>query len=177
MKFFEPFGSVANVVIMERKKGKSRGYGFVDMPNEEQKNAAIAALEGKEFMWRVLSVSPVIPKVKSEVKLKRELKRWSKPSSGSKSESTSDARLKYYSKIDKPPKPWRKVSSDSKPVCNKDKGSRPYYGKSDRDPKADDRQPKFYRSKPLAKGKGGFRMRHKVSGASKTLSGFSGSKE
>ena len=89
IKLFEPFGSVANAVIMERKKGKSRGYGFVDMPNEEEKNAAIAALEGKEFMWRVLSVSPVIPKVKSEVKLKRESKRWSKPPSEPKSESAS----------------------------------------------------------------------------------------
>jgi len=186
IKLFEPFGSVANAVIMERKKGKSRGYGFVDMPNEEQKNAAIAALEGKEFMWRVLSVSPVIPKVKSEVKLKRESKRWSKPSSAPKSESTSDARSKYYSKIDGPPKPWRKVNSNSKPDRNKDKGSRPYYGKSDRGPKADDRQPKSYQSKPLANGKGGFKMRHKVSGASKsapkkgatkTLSDIKGSKE
>jgi len=186
IKLFEPFGSVANAVIMERKKGKSRGYGFVDMPNEEQKNAAIAALEGKEFMWRVLSVSPVIPKVKSEVKLERESKRWSKPPSGPKSESAGEGRLKYYSKIDGPSKPWRKVNSKSKPVRNKDKGSRPYYGKSDREPKADDRQSKSYRSKSLARGKGGFKMRHKVSGASKSLpkkgpaeilSDFSGSKE
>ena len=70
VKLFEPFGSVANAVIMERKKGKSRGYGFVDMPNEEEKNAAIAALQGKEFMWRVLSVSVVIPKIKGEPKPK-----------------------------------------------------------------------------------------------------------
>src|SRR5665213_604619 len=70
VKLFEPFGSVANVLIMERKKGKSRGYGFVDMPNEEEKNAAITALAGKEFMWRVLSVSPVVPKVKGEAKTK-----------------------------------------------------------------------------------------------------------
>jgi RNA recognition motif-containing protein len=217
IKLFEPFGRVANAVIMERKKGKSRGYGFVDMPNEEEKSAAIAALEGKEFMWRVLSVSPVIPKVKREVKSERESKRWSKPkpasgakswskpASGPKPESTSEGRLKYHNKIDGPSKPWRKVNS--KPVHNKNKGSRPYYGKSDREFKADDRQSKPYRSeerpsrpsgsklpfkkfespsKPLAKGKGGFKMRHKVSGApkswpkkgpTKTLSDFRGSKE
>jgi RNA recognition motif-containing protein len=171
---------------MERKKGKSRGYGFVDMPNEEEKNAAIAALKGKEFMWRVLSVSPVIPKVKSEVKLERESKRCSKPPSRPKSESASEGGLKSYSKTQGPSKPWRKVNSNSKPVHNKDNGSRPYYGKSNREPKADERQSKAYRSKPLANGKSGFKMRHKVSGASKswskkgptkTLSDFSGSKE
>ena len=69
-KLFEPFGMVANVVIMERKKGKSRGYAFVDMPNEEEKNKAIEGLEGKEFMYRVLSVSPVIPKVPGQPKKK-----------------------------------------------------------------------------------------------------------
>ena len=173
IKLFEPFGSVTNAVIMERKKGKSRGYGFVDMPNEQEKNAAIAALEGKEFMWRVLSVSQVMPKVKSEVKLER------KPSSEPKIESTDEEQSKYYSKIDAPAKPWRKGNSKSNPVLNKNKGSRPYYGKSDREPKADDRTlgpsgaklpfKKFEGpSKPLAKGNGGFKMRHKVSGASKS---------
>jgi len=170
IKLFEPFGSVANAVIMERKKGKSRGYGFVDMPNEEEKNAAIAALEGKEFMWRVLSVSPVIPKVRSEVKIKREPKRWNKPTSGPKSESAGTGSLKYYSKIDGPSKPWRKVNSNSKPVRNKNKGSRPYYGKSDKGPKTDDSQSKSYRSDERTSRPGGFKMRHKVSGASKSLS-------
>ena len=124
-----------------------------------------------------------------------------------KSESTSDVGLKYYSKIDGPSKPWLKGNSNFKPDRNKDKGSRPYYGKSDREPKADDRQSKSYRSdertsrpsrsklpfkkfegpsKPSAKVIGGFKMRHKVSGASKSwpkkgptkiLSDFSGLKE
>jgi RNA recognition motif-containing protein len=80
-KLFEPFGAVANVVIMERKKGKSRGYGFVDMPNEEEKNKAIAALNGFGFMGRVLEVSQVIPKVKGAIKPKRkpEPKNWDAP--------------------------------------------------------------------------------------------------
>ena len=65
-KFFEPFGAVANVVIMERKKGKSLGYGFVDMPNEDERNKAIAALDGRELMMRILSVGPIVPKVRVE---------------------------------------------------------------------------------------------------------------
>ena len=65
-KLFEPFGTVANVAIIEGKKSRSRGYGFVDMPNEDERNKAIAALNGKEFMWWELSVEAVAPKVKVE---------------------------------------------------------------------------------------------------------------
>lgn len=69
-KLFDPFGLVADVVIMISIKGKSRGYGFVAMPNEEERVKAIAALEGVEFMQRKLTVSLVSPKVPGEVKLK-----------------------------------------------------------------------------------------------------------
>ena len=133
IKLFEPFGTVANAVIMEGKKGKSRGYGFVDMPNEEEKNAAIAALEGKEFMWRVLSVGPVMPKVKDELK-SGDFKPAKKEVKPSKDRSPVEKKI--------PSKPWRKGNSDSKPSRKKDEGSRPYYGQA----------------KALAKGKGGFKM-------------------
>ena len=154
IKLFEPFGGVANVTILEGKKGRSRGYGFVDMPNEEEKNAAIAALEGKEFMWRPLSVSPVMPKVKGEVILDQEPKPRSKSASGSKPRSIIK---------DNPPNPWRKVSSNSKPSIYKDKGSRPYYGKKGKKSEGP--------SKPLGKGKSGFKMSHKVSGVPKAAPG------
>ena len=64
-KLFEGFGNVASAVIVTRKekKGpKSRGFGFVQMPDEQQALAAIAALNGKEFMGRVLNVNPARPK-------------------------------------------------------------------------------------------------------------------
>jgi RNA recognition motif-containing protein len=167
---------------MERKKGKSRGYGFVDMPNEEEKNAAIAALEGKEFMWRVLSVSPVVPKVKRNPAERRSTFKKADASKShrredrtSKPESTSESASKYYSKFDGPPKPWRKVNADSKPVRKSGQGSRPYYGKSDRNPTALDKKEEGSRpygrsnaSRPAAKPSKGFKMFHKVSGASKT---------
>jgi hypothetical protein len=60
-KLFEGFGNVASVVIVmrkEKKTPKSRGFGFVQMPDEQQALAAIAALNGKEFMGRVLDVNP-----------------------------------------------------------------------------------------------------------------------
>ena len=64
-KLFEGFGNVASVVIVRRKEKKtpkSRGFGFVEMPDEQQALAAIAALNGKEFMGRVLNVDPARPK-------------------------------------------------------------------------------------------------------------------
>ena len=62
-KAFECFGSIASVVIVMDKKGaKSRGFGFVEMLDEQQAQAAIAALAGKEFMGRPLNVSPAHPK-------------------------------------------------------------------------------------------------------------------
>ena len=189
IKLFEPFGSVANAVIMERKKGKSRGYGFVDMPNEEEKNAAIAALAGKEFMWRVLSVSPVIPKIRNEEKPKRfkaAKKEW-KPSESPSTFEKKTSESKYYSKFDGPRKPWQKGRTDSKPLRKVDQGSRPYYGKkageSNSSAASSASKPPYKkfdsRSKPFAKreevskfsnkpkSSKGFKMFHKVSGVPK----------
>jgi len=63
-KLFEGFGNVASVAIVmskEKKAPKSRGFGFVEMPDEHQALAAIAALSGKEFMGRVINVDPARP--------------------------------------------------------------------------------------------------------------------
>ncbi len=61
----------------ENKAPKSRGFGFVQMPDEQQALAAIAALSGKEFMGRVLNVDPARPK--TEVHRKIELKKKIRP--------------------------------------------------------------------------------------------------
>lgn len=68
-KLFEGFGDVASVVILmrkEKKVPKSRGFGFVQMPEEQQALAAIAALNGKEFMSRALNVEPARPKIEKQ---------------------------------------------------------------------------------------------------------------
>lgn len=67
---FKGFGDVASVAItMSKGKGapSSRGFGFVNMPDQEQALAAIAALDGREFMGRVLKVGPARPKTKVQV--------------------------------------------------------------------------------------------------------------
>jgi RNA recognition motif-containing protein len=64
---FSSYGSVLSVAIVMEKNGrKSRGFGFVEMPDEEQAQAAIVALNGKDFMGRVLNVSPSVPKTSAE---------------------------------------------------------------------------------------------------------------
>ncbi len=114
-KLFEPFGTVANVVIMERKKGKSRGFGFVDMPNEAEKAAAIAALNGKEFMWRVLVVSELMPRKPGEPRPKKvRLAKEGRESKPFKSPRASDAGRTPYKKLDGSSKPWVKKEGVSK---------------------------------------------------------------
>ena len=62
-ELFEGFGSVASVVIVMQKDGKkSRGFGFVEMLDDQQAQAAIAALAEKEFMGRPLNVEAARPK-------------------------------------------------------------------------------------------------------------------
>ncbi|MBI3990943.1 MAG: hypothetical protein HY350_02225 [Candidatus Omnitrophica bacterium] len=62
-KLFEGFGNVVSVkIVMEKKGTKSRGFGFVQMPDEQEAQAAIAALSGNEFMGRPLNVMPARPK-------------------------------------------------------------------------------------------------------------------
>jgi len=60
-KLFGGFGNVSSVAIV-MSKGKriprSRGFGFVEMPDEQEALAAITALSGKEFMGRPLNISP-----------------------------------------------------------------------------------------------------------------------
>ena len=55
---FEPYGAVrAAEVIMDRVTGRSRGFGFVEMENDNTMNAAIEALNGKDLNGRPLVVN------------------------------------------------------------------------------------------------------------------------
>jgi RNA recognition motif-containing protein len=62
-KAFEAFGQVASVnIIKDKFSGQSRGFGFVDMPNKDEAQAAITGMSGKEFMGRALNVNEARPR-------------------------------------------------------------------------------------------------------------------
>jgi len=62
-KAFEAFGQVASVnIIKDRYSGRSRGFGFVEMPARAEAQAAITGLNGKEMQGRTLSVSEARPR-------------------------------------------------------------------------------------------------------------------
>lgn len=59
---FEPYGEVVSAeVIIDKRTRRSRGYGFVRMAGDEQGQAAIGALNGKELQGRPLRVDESKP--------------------------------------------------------------------------------------------------------------------
>ena len=62
-QLFEPHGTVQSAqVIMDRDTGRSKGFGFVEMGSDQEAQAAIAALNGKEVDGRSLTVNEARPK-------------------------------------------------------------------------------------------------------------------
>jgi RNA recognition motif-containing protein len=62
-KEFEKFGQVTSAkIVKDRETGRSKGYGFVEMPNDDEARAAIEGLNEKEFDGRVIVVKPANPK-------------------------------------------------------------------------------------------------------------------
>ena len=60
---FEVFGEVVSAnVVVDRASGRSRGFGFVEMPAQAEAEAAIAGLNGKELMGRALTVNESKPR-------------------------------------------------------------------------------------------------------------------
>lgn len=60
---FEPFGTVESVnVIKDKFSGESKGFGFVEMSAKTEGEAAMEALNGKDFMGRTLTVNEARPK-------------------------------------------------------------------------------------------------------------------
>ena len=60
---FTPYGEVASAkIVMDKFTQRSKGFGFVDMPNDEHAQAAIAQLNGSEVDGRNLVVNESRPK-------------------------------------------------------------------------------------------------------------------
>ena len=60
---FAAYGEVSSVkVLMDRETGRSRGFGFVEMPNQTEAEAAVAEINGKEVGGRALRVNEARPR-------------------------------------------------------------------------------------------------------------------
>ncbi len=62
-RLFEAHGSVVSAqVIIDRDTGRSKGFGFVEMGNDSEAQAAIADMNGTEVDGRSLTVNEARPK-------------------------------------------------------------------------------------------------------------------
>lgn len=60
---FEAHGAVSSAsVILDKFTGKSRGFGFIEMPNQAEAQEAIAALNGKDIQGRAMRVNEAQPR-------------------------------------------------------------------------------------------------------------------
>ena len=66
-EMFAAHGTVESAaVVTDRHSGQPRGFGFVEMPDRSQAQAAITALHGTEYMGRTLEVNEARPPVKRD---------------------------------------------------------------------------------------------------------------
>jgi RNA recognition motif-containing protein len=61
--FFQQVGEVSSVkIITDKFTGRSRGFAFVEMPNDAEAKAAIESLNGRTLKERELSVTEAQPR-------------------------------------------------------------------------------------------------------------------
>ena len=61
---FAPYGPTRVVLVKDRFTGKSRGYGFVDIANEETCKKVMKHFNGKDFYGKLMSVAVAKPREK-----------------------------------------------------------------------------------------------------------------
>lgn len=60
---FEAHGEVSSAsIIMDRETGRSKGFGFVEMPNDDEAKSAIETLDGQDCGGRPLRVNEARPR-------------------------------------------------------------------------------------------------------------------
>jgi RNA recognition motif-containing protein len=62
-QLFDPYGTVETIRMMtDRETGRSRGFGFVEMPDSQTAHRAIDALNGTSLAGRALTVNEARPR-------------------------------------------------------------------------------------------------------------------
>lgn len=66
-KAFAAYGLVTSAkIVRDRDTGRSKGYGFIEMPNADEGNRAIEALNNSQLDDREIVVKPANPKAPGE---------------------------------------------------------------------------------------------------------------
>ena len=58
---FAPFGEISKATITRNRHGISKGFGFIEMPSDDQANSAIKGLHRKLLYDRTLDISESLP--------------------------------------------------------------------------------------------------------------------
>ncbi|MCJ2563592.1 MAG: RNA-binding protein [Thermoplasmata archaeon] len=67
LEAFQAFGEVASAkIITDKLSGQSRGFGFVEMPTDDEAEKAITGLDGKDMKGRTLTVNKARPRSDSD---------------------------------------------------------------------------------------------------------------
>ncbi len=62
-EIFEEYGEVSSAkIIFDRASGRSKGFGFVEMPNDEEANRAMEDLDGVEIEGKAIVVKKAKPR-------------------------------------------------------------------------------------------------------------------
>ena len=73
---FEEYGTIRSArIVTDRMSGRSKGYGFVEMDDEDEARRAISELNGAEVDGRSLSVSEARPREERQERPRREFHR------------------------------------------------------------------------------------------------------
>ena len=76
-KLFQSMGDVSSArIVLDRETERSRGFGFVEMPNDEEAEAAIQKLNGSMVEGRAISVTVARPKAPRNDNFQKKRNSW-----------------------------------------------------------------------------------------------------
>ena len=62
-KAFSEFGEVSSaVIIIDKSSGRSKGFGFIEMPDDKAAQEAISSFNGQNFQGRTVKVNQAQPR-------------------------------------------------------------------------------------------------------------------